>query len=139
MPTGGSSGQVLAKASGTAYDVAWVNQSGGGGSATVIDSVNTVAASGAAQTLPDVITATVHDITLTATCSFTFPSAAPGKSFTLILRQDATGGRTVNWPTVLWPSNTLPVRTTSASAIDVLTFWAVGNAWAGAMAAKDIR
>ena len=31
LPTGGSSGQVLAKASGTDYDVTWVNQSGGGG------------------------------------------------------------------------------------------------------------
>lgn len=30
LPSGGSSGQVLAKASGTNYDVTWVNQSGGG-------------------------------------------------------------------------------------------------------------
>lgn len=31
LPAGGSSGQVLAKSSGTDYDVGWVNQSGGGG------------------------------------------------------------------------------------------------------------
>lgn len=31
LPTGGSSGQILAKVSGTDYDVGWVNQSGGGG------------------------------------------------------------------------------------------------------------
>lgn len=31
VPAGGSSGQVLAKSSGTDYDVGWVNQSGGGG------------------------------------------------------------------------------------------------------------
>ena len=37
MPTGGTTGQVLAKASGTNYDVEWVNQSGGGGA---VDSVN---------------------------------------------------------------------------------------------------
>ena len=37
MPTGGTTGQVLAKASGSNYDVEWVNQSGGGGS---VDSVN---------------------------------------------------------------------------------------------------
>ena len=30
VPAGGSSGQVLAKSSGTDYDVGWVNQSGGG-------------------------------------------------------------------------------------------------------------
>lgn len=31
LPSGGTSGQVLAKSSGTDYDVTWVNQSGGGG------------------------------------------------------------------------------------------------------------
>ena len=31
LPTGGTSGQVLAKSSGTDYDVGWVNQSGGSG------------------------------------------------------------------------------------------------------------
>ena len=37
IPSGGSAGQVLTKASGSNYDVEWVNQSGGGGS---VDSVN---------------------------------------------------------------------------------------------------
>lgn len=32
IPSGGTAGQVLAKASGTNYDFEWVNQSGGGGS-----------------------------------------------------------------------------------------------------------
>lgn len=50
MPSGGSSGQVLAKASGTDYDTEWVNQSSGGGLAytdfvleqyTVINGVST--------------------------------------------------------------------------------------------------
>lgn len=31
VPSGGTTGQVLAKASGTDWDLAWVNQSGGGG------------------------------------------------------------------------------------------------------------
>ena len=31
IPSGGSSGQVLKKSSGTDYDVAWANESGGGG------------------------------------------------------------------------------------------------------------
>lgn len=38
VPTGGTTGQVLAKKSGTDYDTEWVNQSGGGGGA--VDSVN---------------------------------------------------------------------------------------------------
>jgi hypothetical protein len=37
MPTGGSTGQVLAKKSNSNYDLEWVNQSGGGGA---VDSVN---------------------------------------------------------------------------------------------------
>lgn len=41
IPTGGTTGQVLAKKSGTNYDTEWVNQSGGGGSGTV-QSVNDV-------------------------------------------------------------------------------------------------
>lgn len=35
IPAGGTNGQVLAKASGTDYDVHWVNQSGGGGGGSV--------------------------------------------------------------------------------------------------------
>ena len=40
VPAGGTSGQVLAKASGTDYDLEWVNQSGGGGSVTVDDALS---------------------------------------------------------------------------------------------------
>lgn len=39
MPTGGTTGQVLAKKSNSNYDLEWVNQSGGGGGGAV-DSVN---------------------------------------------------------------------------------------------------
>lgn len=39
VPTGGTAGQVLAKASGTDYDTEWVDQSGGGGT---VQSVNNV-------------------------------------------------------------------------------------------------
>ena len=39
VPTGGTTGQVLAKASGTDYDTEWVDQSGGGGT---VQSVNNV-------------------------------------------------------------------------------------------------
>ena len=37
VPAGGSANQVLAKASGTDYDLKWVNQSGGGGGGAEID------------------------------------------------------------------------------------------------------
>lgn len=41
LPSGGTTGQVLAKASNTNYDVTWVNQ--GGGSAGTLDTTNTTA------------------------------------------------------------------------------------------------
>lgn len=36
IPSGGTTGQVLAKSSSTDYDVGWVNQSGGGGSKAIL-------------------------------------------------------------------------------------------------------
>lgn len=104
------------------------------------ETVNTVAASGAAVTLPDVTTATIHDVTLTANCTLTFPTPAAGKSFTLRLTQDATGGRTVTWPTVRWPSAVPPVPSTGAGKSDLFTFLSIsGTAWNGLVAAQDIR
>jgi hypothetical protein len=88
-----------------------------------IESVNTVAASGSALTLPDVTTATMHDVTLTANCTFTFPAAGAGKSFSLRLVQDGTGSRTVTWPgTVKWAGGTAPTLSTAAGAVDTFAF-----------------
>jgi hypothetical protein len=88
-----------------------------------IESVNTVSASGSALTLPDVTTATMHDVTLTANCTFTFPAAGAGKSFSLRLVQDGTGSRTVTWPgTVKWAGGTAPTLSTAAGAVDTFAF-----------------
>lgn len=110
---------------------------GGGGS---VDSINTVAASGATQTLPDPATSSVSDITLTANCALTFPTATSGKAFTVMLRQDATGGRTVTWPvSVKWPNGYVPTVTPTASAVDVYSFMCVAGAWVGLPSGYDIR
>src|SRR5436190_3270854 len=103
------------------------------------ENVNTVAASGSAQTLPDVTVATIHRVTLTANCTFTFPTAAAGKSFTLVLVQDATGSRTATWPgSVLWPGGTAPTLTTTASKRDVVSFLcADGTNWLGFTAGQN--
>ncbi|WP_349318980.1 collagen-like triple helix repeat-containing protein [Mycolicibacterium canariasense] len=88
-----------------------------------VETVNTVGTSGSAQTIPDPATgATMSHITLTANCTLTFPTAAAGKSFTLALAQDATGSRTVTWPTIKWPGGTTPTLTTTASKVDRFTF-----------------
>lgn len=101
--------------------------------APITETVNTVATSGAAQTIPEPATASVSRITLSANCTLTFPTAAAGKSFTLVLVQDGTGSRTVTWPgTVLWAGGTTPTLTTTASKRDCFSFLcADGTNWLG--------
>jgi hypothetical protein len=74
---------------------------------------------------------TVQNLTLTGNCTFTFPAATTaGRSFLLILRQDATGSRTVTWPAaVRWPGGTAPTITATASRYDLYAFTADGGVW----------
>lgn len=75
---------------------------------------------------------TVQNLTLTGNCTFTFPTATAGKSFLLVLKQDATGSRTVTWPAaVKWPGSTAPTITSTASKADLLAFTADGTNWYG--------
>jgi hypothetical protein len=88
----------------------------------LFEGVNTVAASGAAQTLAAVTTATVNLITLTANCTITLPAATPGSSFYLELIQGGTGSYTVTFtPTPKWSSGAVPVLSTAVGAVDVIT------------------
>lgn len=107
--------------------------------AQLVENVNTVAASGAALTLPDVTVDTMHLVTLTANCVLTFPGPGAGRSFLLALKQDATGTRTVTWPgTVKWPGGTAPTLTTTAGKTDLLSFTSVdGASWLGILAAAN--
>ena len=113
-----------------------------GAAAPAVESVNTVAASGAALTIPDVTVATVNQVTLTAACTLTFPAAAAGKSFVLALKQDATGSRTVAWPsstTLLWPGGTAPTLTTAVAKTDLFSFvCADGVHWLGVTAGLNL-
>jgi hypothetical protein len=74
---------------------------------------------------------TVQIITLTATTTITMPTATSGKSFILLLKQDATGSRTVTWTTVKWPGGTAPTITSTASKQDIYSFFADGTNWYG--------
>lgn len=81
---------------------------------------------------------TIQDLTLTGNCTFTFPATSAGKSFVLLLRQDATGGRTVTWPaSVKWPSSTAPTITATASKMDRFVFTADGSVWVAAESGKN--
>lgn len=74
---------------------------------------------------------TVQILTLTGNATITMPTAAAGKSFIIILRQDATGSRTVTWSTVNWPSATAPTVTSTASKQDIYSFFSDGTSWYG--------
>jgi hypothetical protein len=83
-------------------------------------------------------TGTVQILTLTGNCTFTFPTATTGESFTLLLRQDATGGRTVTWPAnVRWPGGTAPTITSTALRQDKYVFTADGTNWYGSNAGQN--
>ena len=103
----------------------------------------TNATSGATETL-DLESGNVFDLTLSANCTITLsnpPASGTSGSFTLILRQDGAGSRTVTWPaSVDWASATAPTLTTDASAVDVLPFMTVdgGTIWLGFVAGQAL-
>lgn len=93
--------------------------------------VNTNTSSGTTETLPDTTVNPMTALTLTANCVLTFPAATAGKGFMLQLIQDATGSRTVTWPSVRWPGGTPPVLSTPGGSIDIFTFVCFGTHWYG--------
>lgn len=106
---------------------------------TVTNYVETLysANSGSALTV-DLANGTVQNVTLTASCTFTFPTPAAGKSFMLLLKQDGTGSRTVTWPaSVKWPGSTAPTITATASKGDKFVFTADGTYWWGSIAGQN--
>lgn len=126
----GTNGYVLVAQSGTSDGLTWQAQSG------LV--VNTVAAAGTTETL-DGDDYNIHDITLDESVTFTFSTSATVAQFTLILRQDGSGGNSVTWPgSVKWHSLTAPTILTSANAVHVLEFLTVnsGTTWRGFLASS---
>lgn len=86
----------------------------------------------------DLANGSVQILTLTGNCTFTFPTATAGKGFTLLLKQDGTGSRTVTWPAaVKWPASTAPTITATASKMDKYVFVADGTNWVGSNAGQN--
>lgn len=73
---------------------------------------------------------TMQDITLTGSPTITMPTASAGKSFILLLRTGA-GGYTVTWTTVKWSGGTAPTLTSTASRMDIFSFFSDGTNWYG--------
>jgi hypothetical protein len=95
---------------------------------------------GTAYTI-DLAGGSVQALTLTGNVTFTFPTVTAGRSFLMVLRQDATGGRTVTWPSVTnpvrWPGGTAPTITSTASRTDLYGFTADGTRWYGRTIAQN--
>lgn len=86
----------------------------------------------------DLANGTVQKITLTGTCTITFPSNTAGKSLLLMLLQDGTGSRTVTWDTdVVWPSSIAPTITSTANKLDIFSFVCDGTNWFGATGGQN--
>ena len=96
-----------------------------------IEGVVAIGNSGTTQTL-SLANGTFQTVTLTGNCTFTMPTAVAGKSFILMLVQDATGGRSASFTSVKWPSGTAPTITTTASTgFDIISFFSNGTNWYG--------
>ena len=80
---------------------------------------------------------TVQNLTLTGNATITMPTAVAGKSFIIMLRQDATGSRSVTWSTVVWPGGTAPTITGTASKMDMYSFFSDGTSWYGVTVSQN--
>jgi hypothetical protein len=88
----------------------------------------------------------VFTATLTGNCTFTLqnPIATGASSFTLILTNDGTAGRTVAWSggSFVFPGGASALsRTTTANATDIWVFFTPngGTTWYGNIAMKDMK
>jgi hypothetical protein len=81
----------------------------------------------------DLNTSQVAILTLTGNTTFDAPSnQAAGNTYVLILKQDATGGRTAAWNAAFkWAGGTAPTLTTDANAVDIITFVSDGTSMYG--------
>ena len=170
--TAGTSGGILAyTATGTLASSAALAQNkvviGGGagvvpstttllGTAAAVTSGNYIQAVGYADTVTalgntgtainlDVTSGNVFSATLTGNAVITlrYPVATGSSSFTLVLTNDGTAGRTVSWAggSFLWPGGAASLaRTTTANATDVWFFFTNngGTTWYGNIALKNM-
>lgn len=84
---------------------------------------------GSAYTI-NIANSTIITANLSATCTFTMPTATAGKSFILMLKTGA-GTNTATFTNVKFVGNTAPTITATANRMDILTFTADGTNWYG--------
>lgn len=76
----------------------------------------------------DLKQANVFELTLGGNRTIDFTNPTAGQHFTLFLKQDGTGSRTVTWDAAVdWAGGTAPTLATGADAVDVLSFAVDGD------------
>ena len=74
----------------------------------------------------------IQTVTLGGNRTLALSNDVDGRSFLIILKQDATGSRTVTWwSNILWAYSVTPVLTTTASKYDVFMFIRIGSNYLG--------
>lgn len=69
-----------------------------------------------------------HKVTLGGNRTLAVTNGVDGQQFTLILKQDGTGGRTVTWWSgIAWPGGTVPTLTATSGQADVFTFLRIAS------------
>jgi len=82
----------------------------------------------------------VQEITLATCRSFTFTNGKSGGIYTLIIKQDGAGGRTVTWPeNVEWDGGAAPALSTAANAVGLVKFIFDGTNYLGYAPALNIH
>jgi hypothetical protein len=99
------------------------------------DVVSTVAAAGSTETL-SLVTANVHDVTLSADCTLTLAGATNGVACTMniLLRQGSGAPWLVTWPgSVAWVGGSAPTLETAVNAWNWVTLITLdgGTVWFG--------
>lgn len=90
----------------------------------------------------DCTAANFFDLTLTGNITISPSNVPPSTRMwagTIVAKQDATGGRTITWPTgTKWPGGVVPPATTTANAIDIwsLMTYDGGSTWIGSLTVK---
>jgi hypothetical protein len=90
---------------------------------------------GASYTV-DLTKGSLHLLTLTSSTTIYMPTAAEGKSFTLII-STGSGEYVVSWNGVTFSDGAVPVNTTASNKKDVFSFISDGTNWYGFIAGQN--
>lgn len=85
----------------------------------------------------DMTSSNVHTVTLAGNRTLAVSNVSTGQWFTVILRQDGTGSRTVTWwGSIVWSGGSAPTLTTTANQWDIFVFVYDGTRYFGSIAGQ---